>query len=155
MHLPWVIALFMFTNTCINLFGFLSSDCWPIRIVCRSRAQLLAVWLKFGVKHVKTTRVNLKCLFIWLVIVATSEAVFQHIFIEPINWQVIMCINMTAVRQWVISVSSSSLVVKHPALGANGHRFEPCKRSKTFQGLISRLTTSWVADHVKWCLNGI
>ena len=30
------------------------------------------------------------------------------------------------------------------ALGANGHRFEPRKRSKLFQRLISRLTTSWV-----------
>ena len=27
---------------------------------------------------------------------------------------------------------------------------ESRKRSKLFQGLISRLTTSWVADHVKW-----
>ena len=34
--------------------------------------------------------------------------------------------------------------------GANGRRFEPRKRSKLFQGLISRLTTSWVEDHVKW-----
>ena len=48
------------------------------------------------------------------------------------------------------AVSSGGLVVKHPALGAIGRRFEPRKRSKLFQGLISRLTTSWVADHVKW-----
>ena len=41
------------------------------------------------------------------------------------------------------------LAVKQPALRANGHRFEPCKRSKLFQRVISRLTTSWVADHVK------
>ncbi|KAK2170412.1 hypothetical protein LSH36_3g26068 [Paralvinella palmiformis] len=47
-------------------------------------------------------------------------------------------------------VSSGGLVIKHPALGANGRRFEPRKRSKLFQGLISQLTTSWVADHVKW-----
>jgi len=47
-------------------------------------------------------------------------------------------------------VSSDGLVVKHPALGVNGRRFEPRKRSKLLQGLISRLTTSWVADHVKW-----
>jgi len=46
---------------------------------------------------------------------------------------------------------SSRLAVKHPALGAKGHRFDPSKRSKLFQGLISQLTTSWVADHVKWC----
>ena len=46
--------------------------------------------------------------------------------------------------------TKGGLAVKHPALGANGHRFEPCKRSKLFQGLISRLTTSWVADQVKW-----
>ena len=48
------------------------------------------------------------------------------------------------------SVSSGGLAVKHPALGVNGRRFEPRKRSKLFQGLISRLTKSWVADHVKW-----
>ena len=56
--------------------------------------------------------------------------------------------------QWVENlaqvVSSGGLAVKHPAFGANGHRFEPRKRSKLFQGLISRLPTSWVADHVKW-----
>ena len=46
-------------------------------------------------------------------------------------------------------VSSGGLAVKHPALAANGYRFEPRKRSKPFQRLISRLTTSWVADHVK------
>ncbi|KAK2150412.1 hypothetical protein LSH36_406g02067 [Paralvinella palmiformis] len=50
----------------------------------------------------------------------------------------------------VATVSSGGLVVKHPALGANGRRFEPRKRSKLFQRLISRLTSSWVADHVKW-----
>ena len=52
------------------------------------------------------------------------------------------------IRIWIMS--SGGLAVKHPALGANGHRFEPRKRSKPFQRLISRLTTSWVADHVKW-----
>ena len=36
---------------------------------------------------------------------------------------------------------SGDLAVEHPALAANGHRFEPRKRSKLFQGLISRLTT--------------
>jgi len=48
------------------------------------------------------------------------------------------------------SVSSGGLTVNHPALGVNGHRYEPSKRSKLFQRLISQLTTSWVADHVKW-----
>jgi len=47
-------------------------------------------------------------------------------------------------------VSSGGLVVNHPALCANGHRFKPRKSWKLFQILISRLTTSWVADHVKW-----
>ena len=47
-------------------------------------------------------------------------------------------------------VSSGGLAVKHSAFGANGRRFEPRKRSKRFQGLISQLTTSWVANHVKW-----
>ena len=47
-------------------------------------------------------------------------------------------------------VSSGGLAVKQSALGANGRRFEPRKRSKLFHGLISRLTTSWVADRVKW-----
>ena len=50
----------------------------------------------------------------------------------------------------ILLVSFGGLVVKHSALAANGRRFEPRKRSKLFQGLISRLTTSWVADHVKW-----
>ena len=44
-------------------------------------------------------------------------------------------------------VSSGGLAVKYLALGANGHRFEPRQRSKLFQRLISRLTTSWVADN--------
>jgi len=39
-------------------------------------------------------------------------------------------------------VRSGGLAVKHPALGAKGHRFDPRKRSKPFQRLISRLTTS-------------
>ena len=38
-------------------------------------------------------------------------------------------------------MSSGGLAVKHPALGAKGHRFDPSKRSKPFQRLISRLTT--------------
>jgi len=44
----------------------------------------------------------------------------------------------------ILRVSSGGLAVKHPVLGANGHRFKP-----------RRLTTSWVADHVKWrcCLH--
>ena len=50
----------------------------------------------------------------------------------------------------ISQVSSGGLAVKHQALGANDRRFEPRKRSKLFQGLISRLTTSWVGDHVKW-----
>ena len=29
-------------------------------------------------------------------------------------------------------VSSCGLAVKHPALGAKGHRFDPSKRSKLF-----------------------
>jgi len=41
------------------------------------------------------------------------------------------------------AVSSGGLAVKHPALGAKGHRFDPGKRLKLFQRLISRLTTSW------------
>ena len=49
-----------------------------------------------------------------------------------------------------IHVSSGGLAAKHPALGANGHRFEPRKKSKLFLRLISRLTTSWMVDHVKW-----
>jgi len=40
-------------------------------------------------------------------------------------------------------VSSGGLAVKHLALGASGHRCEPCKRSKLFQSLISRLTSSF------------
>jgi len=39
-------------------------------------------------------------------------------------------------------VSFGCQAVKHPALGAEGHRFDPSKRSKLFQGLISWLTTS-------------
>jgi len=35
----------------------------------------------------------------------------------------------------VLSVSSGGLAVKHPALGANGRRFEPRKRSKLFPGI--------------------
>jgi len=46
-------------------------------------------------------------------------------------------------------VSSSGLAVKHPAPGAKYHRFDPSKRLKLFQRLISGLTTSWVGDHVK------
>ena len=41
-------------------------------------------------------------------------------------------------------MSAGGLAAKHTALGANGHRFESRKRSKLFQRLISRLTTSWV-----------
>ena len=52
-------------------------------------------------------------------------------------------------KLWI--VSSSGLVVKHPALGVKGHRFKPSKRSKPFQGLISWLITSGVVDHIKWC----
>jgi len=46
------VALFMFTNACINLIGWLSSDCLPIRILAsaveitvseRSQARLLAI----------------------------------------------------------------------------------------------------------------
>jgi len=58
--------------------------------------------------------------------------------------------NETWVLQSRIIVSSGDLAAKHSALGANDRMFEPRKRSKLFQGLISRLTTSWVADHVKW-----
>ena len=43
-------------------------------------------------------------------------------------------------------VSSGGLAVKYPALGANGRRLVPSKRSKLFQILISRLKTSWVPD---------
>jgi len=51
---------------------------------------------------------------------------------------------------WECSQSSDGLAVKHPAPRAKGHRFDPSKRSKLFQRLISRFTKSWVADHVKW-----
>jgi len=51
-----------------------------------------------------------------------------------------------------ICSKSGGLAVKLPALGAKGHRFDSIKRLKLFQGLISRLTTSWVDDHVKWRL---
>ena len=40
--------------------------------------------------------------------------------------------------------------VKHPALGAKVYRFNPSNRMTFFQILISRLTTSWVGDHVNW-----
>ena len=46
-------------------------------------------------------------------------------------------------------VSSGGLAVKHPALSANDHMFEPSKRSKILR-LNYLLTTSRVADHVKW-----
>jgi len=47
-------------------------------------------------------------------------------------------------------VSSVGLAVEHRA---KDHRFEPLKRLKLFQRLISSLTTLWVAEHVKWgCL---
>jgi len=46
-------------------------------------------------------------------------------------------------------VSSSGLAAKHIALYAKGHRFNPIKRPKLFQGLISWLTTLSVADHIK------
>jgi len=47
-------------------------------------------------------------------------------------------------------MSSGALAVNYPAIGAKGHRFDPSKRLKLFQRLISQLTTSWVVDHVKW-----
>ena len=46
-------------------------------------------------------------------------------------------------------------MVKHVALKggfgvtAKNHRIDPVKTSKPFHRLISRLTTSWVVDHVK------
>ena len=36
------------------------------------------------------------------------------------------------------------LAVKHTALGVKGHWLDPSKKLKLFQGLISRLTTSWI-----------
>ena len=39
-------------------------------------------------------------------------------------------------------VRYGGLAIKLPELGANGHRFEPSKRSKQFQRLMSRRTTS-------------
>jgi len=45
-----------------------------------------------------------------------------------------------------IIMSSGDLAVKRLALCAKGHRFDSIKRSKLFRGLISRLTTSWVAE---------
>ena len=76
---------------------------------------------------------------------------------DVINWKCQMAgISLISSFKWIykfqskMKLSSGGLVVKHPVLHANGHRFEPRKRSKLFQGLISRLTTPWVADHVKW-----
>ena len=39
-------------------------------------------------------------------------------------------------------VSSGDQAVKHQALGAKGHRFDPSKRWKNFLRLVSHLTTS-------------
>jgi hypothetical protein len=39
---------------------------------------------------------------------------------------------------------------KFRELCAKGHRFDPIKRLKLFHGLVSRLTSSWVVDNVKW-----
>ena len=36
-------------------------------------------------------------------------------------------------RKSYLLVNSDGLAVKHPALGANGDRFDPNKRSKLFQ----------------------
>jgi len=46
-------------------------------------------------------------------------------------------------------ISSDGLAVNRVTLCAKGHRFNPIKTSKLFQGLISRLTTTWVAEYVK------
>jgi len=76
------VALFMFATACVNLIDCLSSDYWPIRIVCsgvkttvseRSHARFLAVWKLHEL--------------IWNgclchIIAATSEAVFQHIYLS-------------------------------------------------------------------------
>ena len=40
-------------------------------------------------------------------------------------------------------MSSGGLAVKHPTLDAKSHRFDSSKRSKLFQKLISRFTTSF------------
>jgi len=52
----------------------------------------------------------------------------------------------------VFVVSSGCLAVNQLALGAKGHRFDCRKKSKHFQIFISRLTTSWVSDQVKWAV---
>ena len=49
-----------------------------------------------------------------------------------------------------IIVSSGSLAVKHSALGANGHRIEPCKRAKLLLEINFSAHNIVVADHVKW-----
>ena len=46
------------------------------------------------------------------------------------------------------------ILVKHnPAVDliSKDHMLDPAKGSKHFQGIISRLTILWVADHGKWC----
>ena len=62
------------------------------------------------------------------------------------------------VEKGVKQLSSGRLAAKHVAQCAKGwifyitakdHRFNSVKRSKLFQRLISRLTTSWVDEHVK------
>ena len=47
-------------------------------------------------------------------------------------------------------VSPIVLAVKQVALCSKGHMFDPIKRSKLFQRIISQLTTYWVAIDVKW-----
>ena len=46
-------------------------------------------------------------------------------------------------------MNPSGLVVEHLPFCGKDHRFDPIERSKNFQGLISRLKTSWVDDYVK------
>ena len=60
-----------------------------------------------------------------------------------------MCQTVGAFVEMIIP-NAGGLVVKHVALCAKNHRFDPIKSLKLFQGIISQPTTSWVADHVKW-----
>ena len=98
-----------------------------------------------------------KMIFHWcqvgIIFYSVKYTVFITKFIPQLfvyNKEVALNSYISRVANYHLLVSSGGLAVKHPALGPNGRRFEPCKRSKLFQGLISRLTTSWVADHVKW-----
>jgi len=56
-------------------------------------------------------------------------------------------------KMLIFIVSSGGIAVKHPALGANGYRFKPRKRSKLFQILIPAITI--VRTTVPWLQRSI